>query len=137
MSITRKKILNHRQLKMLGEHKYYAEDSSLLDPSFQLYWNSVVELMPMWVAPNLITLTGLIINVVTTLFVMWYSPDCMSEVSISSSFSTFWWFYFTHNLDCNLALECVDSVLSVVTLSPISEVSLLHDFVRNCLGKAQ
>ncbi|XKL66012.1 hypothetical protein PGB90_009432 [Kerria lacca] len=80
MSIFKKKILNQRQLKMLGEHKYYAEDCSLLDPSLQPYWNFVVKLLPLWIAPNLITLTGLIINIVTTLFVMWYSPDCISKV---------------------------------------------------------
>lgn len=82
MSILRKKLLCHRQLKMLGEHKYYAEDCSLLDPSLQRYWNYVVELMPLWVAPNLITLTGLVVNIVTTLLVMWYSSDCKSEVRL-------------------------------------------------------
>lgn len=65
---------------MLGEHKYFSENTSFLDPMFQLYWNRVVELMPLWIAPNLITLTGLIINIVTTLCIMWYSPDCMQEV---------------------------------------------------------
>lgn len=83
MSIFRKKILNQRQLKMLGEHKYFAEDSSLLDPSLQPYWNYVVKLLPLWMAPNLITLAGLAMNIVTTLFVMWYSPDCLSEASWS------------------------------------------------------
>lgn len=81
MSVIRKKLLNHRQLKMLGDHKYYAEDSSLLDPYLQPYWNFVVKLIPMWMAPNLITLAGLVVNIVTTLFVMWYSPDCLSEVN--------------------------------------------------------
>jgi len=67
-------ILSDRELKKLKEHKYSASCSSLLDPIMQKYWNWFVTLCPMWVAPNLITMVGLVINIVTSLVLVWYCP---------------------------------------------------------------
>ncbi|ODM87815.1 Phosphatidylserine synthase 2 [Orchesella cincta] len=73
-------ILSKPQLKKLKEHKYSASSASLLDPLFQHWWNWVVKQLPLWLAPNLITISGLIVNVLTSLIVIYYSPDCQQEV---------------------------------------------------------
>ncbi|XP_069963892.1 choline/ethanolaminephosphotransferase 1 isoform X6 [Bactrocera oleae] len=75
-SITYKeRVLSAQQLKKLSEHKYACTSSSLLDPWLQPWWNWLVSMTPLWLAPNLITIIGLIVNIVTTLILVSYSPD--------------------------------------------------------------
>lgn len=80
------RILSPVQLKRLSEHKYSYESKSLLDSFLQPWWNFLVNRVPLWLAPNLITLTGLIINILTSLILIWHSPDAKSDVSISAYF---------------------------------------------------
>uniref|UniRef100_A0A1A9ZGI1 diacylglycerol cholinephosphotransferase n=1 Tax=Glossina pallidipes TaxID=7398 RepID=A0A1A9ZGI1_GLOPL len=68
------RILTTQQLKKLSEHKYQCNNASLLDPWLQPWWNCLVSKTPLWLAPNLITIVGLIVNVVTTLILVGYSP---------------------------------------------------------------
>lgn len=82
MNFYKGKVLNPTQLKRLAEHKYNSESLSLLDSVLQPWWNWLVGNIPLWVAPNFITIVGLIINIVTTLVLVWYSPDAKTEVSI-------------------------------------------------------
>ena len=73
-------VLNERQLKRLSEHKYSAQCVSILDPCFQVYWRWLVEQLPLWLAPNTITISGLVINVATSLLLIWYCPQAKGEV---------------------------------------------------------
>lgn len=75
-------ILSPTQLKKLKEHKYSASSASLFDPVLQHWWNWLVKQVPLWLAPNLITILGLIVNILTSLILIYYSPDCRSEVGI-------------------------------------------------------
>ncbi|XP_054737525.1 cholinephosphotransferase 1 isoform X4 [Anastrepha obliqua] len=78
-SITYKeRVLSAQQLKKLSEHKYACSNSSLLDPWLQPWWNWLVSMTPLWLAPNLITIIGLIVNIATTLILVSYSPDAKS-----------------------------------------------------------
>jgi len=72
-------ILSEAQLKRLKEHKYASEGSSILEHFFQPFWNFVVTLIPLWVAPNLITIFGLFLNAVTASLVILYSPQAKSD----------------------------------------------------------
>lgn len=76
------RVLSTAQLKRLNEHKYSAEGVSILEPLMQKFWRWLVEQIPTTWAPNTITSVGLIINVVTTLILVLYSPDAKQEVSI-------------------------------------------------------
>lgn len=78
---TKEKILSSGQLKKLSEHTYKCESRSLTDNYIQPFWCWLVLQTPIWLAPNLITLIGLIVNVATTLIIISYSPDSKSEVS--------------------------------------------------------
>ncbi|CAG0893323.1 unnamed protein product [Darwinula stevensoni] len=68
-------VLTPLQLKKLSEHKYNCDSKSLLDPFLQPYWNWLVKQVPVWMAPNFITISGLLVNVVTSLILFFYSPD--------------------------------------------------------------
>ncbi|XP_040200228.1 cholinephosphotransferase 1 [Rana temporaria] len=71
--------LSALQLKRLEEHKYSAQGRSVLEPLMQVYWNWLVEKVPLWVAPNTITLVGLTMNVLSTLIITYYCPTATEE----------------------------------------------------------
>ncbi|XP_063223553.1 cholinephosphotransferase 1 isoform X2 [Bacillus rossius redtenbacheri] len=79
MLFYKERILSPDQLKRLEDHKYSASNCSLLDPVLQPWWNWLVGKLPLWLAPNLITVVGLLVNILTTLILVWYSPDAKLE----------------------------------------------------------
>lgn len=66
----RQKLLSASQLKRLSDHKYSCSNVSLLDPALQVWWGWLVQQVPLWLAPNLITIVGLIVNIATTLILV-------------------------------------------------------------------
>ncbi|XP_034019073.1 cholinephosphotransferase 1 [Thalassophryne amazonica] len=66
--------LSAAQLKRLEEHKYSASGRSLLEPQCQIYWNWLVQQIPTWVAPNTLTIAGLLVNVISTVILVYYCP---------------------------------------------------------------
>jgi len=76
-----KPILSNDQIKRLQNHQYAADNNSILDPYLQPWWNYVVTLVPMWVAPNLITITGLAINMFAALLLIYHCPGAKEEIS--------------------------------------------------------
>uniref|UniRef100_A0A5S6QU23 diacylglycerol cholinephosphotransferase n=1 Tax=Trichuris muris TaxID=70415 RepID=A0A5S6QU23_TRIMR len=69
-------MLSQVQLKRLLEHKYSAQDESLLSQLFMnKFWNAVVNHFPLWVSPNALTVSGLLLNIASTVILVWYSPD--------------------------------------------------------------
>lgn len=79
-------VLSDAQLRRLGEHKYSSSGSTLLDPLMQRFWNWFVTKVPLSIAPNVLTVTGLIVNAVTTLILILCSPDAKHEVCIGIAF---------------------------------------------------
>lgn len=63
-------VLNEQQLKRLKEHKYASEGITLFDPFMQEFWKWLVEFCPLWVAPNLVTIVGLALNIGTSVLLM-------------------------------------------------------------------
>ncbi|XP_055628829.1 cholinephosphotransferase 1 isoform X4 [Toxorhynchites rutilus septentrionalis] len=79
MKFYKQKLLQPAQLKKLGDHKYSCSNVSMLDPFLQPWWCWLVGKVPLWLAPNLITIVGLIINIVTTLILIYFSPNGREE----------------------------------------------------------
>jgi len=75
------RVLSDAQLKKLKTHKYSVTSSSFLDSFLQPWWNWLVLQVPIWLAPNLITIVGLAINILTSLILVYYSPNCKEDVS--------------------------------------------------------
>jgi len=72
-------ILTKSQTRKLQQHKYNSLSISYADAFMQPWWNFVVGLMPMWIAPNLITIIGLAVNVFTSLIHLYYCPTATEE----------------------------------------------------------
>ncbi|KAL5108995.1 Cholinephosphotransferase 1 [Taenia crassiceps] len=54
--------LRPEQLQTIKEHRYASRGSSISERYFQVFWCSLVPFIPKCIAPNTLTLTGLIIN---------------------------------------------------------------------------
>lgn len=72
--------LSAAQLRRLEEHRYSAAGVSLLEPPLQIYWTWLLQWIPLWMAPNSITLLGLAVNLLTTLVLISYCPTATEEV---------------------------------------------------------
>lgn len=71
--------LSAAQLKRLEEHKYSASGRSLFEPACQIYWNWLVQQIPTTIAPNTLTIIGLVVNIVTTVVLVYYCPSSTEE----------------------------------------------------------
>ena len=75
-----KPLLTHTQLERLKEHKYNAHGTSFSEVFMQPYWKWLVTKVPLWVAPNLLTFIGLLINLFTTIPVAWTDMNAEGKV---------------------------------------------------------
>lgn len=73
-------VLNEKQLKRLKEHAYSSSGNTFLDPYMQVWWEWVVQHLPHWLAPNCMTLAGLLVVIVTTILFIFYSPDAKQDM---------------------------------------------------------
>lgn len=72
--------LSPAQLKRLEQHRYSSAGRSLLEPWLQPYWGWLVEQVPLGLAPNAITLGGLLLNCLTALPLIAYCPSATEQV---------------------------------------------------------
>ncbi|XP_076860543.1 choline/ethanolaminephosphotransferase 1a [Brachyhypopomus gauderio] len=71
--------LSWQQLEGLKEHRYSSTGTSLLEPVMQPFWCWLVQQMPLWMAPNLITIVGLATNAITTLILVYHCPTATEQ----------------------------------------------------------
>jgi phosphatidylglycerophosphate synthase len=81
-------VLTEQQLKRLKEHKYASEGITLFDPFMQVFWKWLVQYCPLWVAPNLVTIVGLALNIGTSVLLMIETNGAKEECSR-------WIYFFT------------------------------------------
>jgi len=92
-------ILTDSQLQRLFQHKYNSSGHTLLDPIMQKFWEWFTSKLPYWLAPNLMTLIGLIINVITTIILVLYSPDAKRNVRLTPFFFSQFFFVTVFNIN--------------------------------------
>ena len=73
-------VLTEQQLTRLKEHKYASEGTTLFDPLMQEFWKWLVQYCPLWVAPNLLTIVGLAVNIGTSVLLMIETNGAKEEV---------------------------------------------------------
>nr|QZD35611.1 CDP-ethanolamine:1, 2-diacylglycerol ethanolaminephosphotransferase [Lobosphaera incisa]QZD35612.1 CDP-ethanolamine:1, 2-diacylglycerol ethanolaminephosphotransferase [Lobosphaera incisa] len=110
--------LSARALKGLKQYQYKPGGYTKLDDLHQPFWNWAVTLFPMWVAPNLITLTGIGGLVVAYLLTAVYSPELSGEMPR--------WVYFLNGFAClaYMHLDCLDGKQArrTKTSSPLGQL---------------
>ena len=73
------KFLNEQDLSNLDVYEYHGGEYSFLDNILNPFWLKVAYSFPTWFAPNLITLTGLIINITAALLLVMNDPKLIGE----------------------------------------------------------
>lgn len=73
-------VLSAVQLRGIKDHKYSAQGVSICDSLLQPFWCWLVKRVPLWVAPNLLTFVGLVVNVATSVPIIVADPNCLGEV---------------------------------------------------------
>lgn len=67
-------FLSEEDLRNLDLYEYHGGEYSYIDNFLNPFWYKVAYAFPNWFAPNLITLTGLIVNIIAALLVAVYDP---------------------------------------------------------------
>ena len=80
-----KAVLSPTQLHRLKEHRYQVEGTPFLEFYIRFFWTWLVEYIPLWVAPNLLTLAGLTINFLMGLLVVIQDPNAAGKVRCTTS----------------------------------------------------
>ena len=81
--VRRSSQLSPPQLERLKRHQYCSKGRSLSEIFMQPYWRWLVTKVPLWVAPNLLTFVGLVLNMLTTMPVA--LGDMNMEGAVSNS----------------------------------------------------
>lgn len=79
MDIKPVNFLSEEDLINLDLYEYHSGEYSFIDNLLNPFWQKVAYAFPNWFAPNLITLTGLVINIVAALMVALYDPMLTGE----------------------------------------------------------
>lgn len=134
------KYLSLRALEGLAGYQYKSGGLTWMDHVHNPMWNAAVERLPMWLAPNLITLTGTMFVVTAYLFSVFYQPEFQGE---ELPRWVYWYFGLAVLLYVNL--DCMDGKQArrTGTSSPLGQLfdhgcdalslHLLLDTVRTSL----
>ena len=112
--------LPEENLRYLREYKYNAVDRSLLSRYIlNHYWTAVAELMPPWLAPNMITTIGFMFIYANIALLVWYMPD------MKGPGPSWLYFSFAFGLWAYQTMDNVDGkqARKTGTSSPLGEVS--------------
>eukprot|EP00164_Ancoracysta_twista_P001454 GFYU01001894.1.p1 GENE.GFYU01001894.1~~GFYU01001894.1.p1 ORF type:complete len:399 (-),score=101.14 GFYU01001894.1:39-1133(-) len=86
-------FISAQGLEAIANHKYVSGGYSWLDNKFNPFWVACVELLPMWLAPNLVTLIGLLCVISSYAVIMVHAPTlteaCPSWVYFFCAFAQF------------------------------------------------
>ena len=74
-------MLSAESLEHLKSHKYQTTGYTVLDTKvFNPFWEAFVKMMPMWLAPNLVTVIGLICMIMSYGVMAWYDITFTQQV---------------------------------------------------------
>ena len=113
-----KEVLTPYQLNRLKDHQYRSEGISLVEHYvLRHFWNWLVERVPLWVAPNLITFTGFCFTVGTALLMVLQDLNAEGKVCVCllDGFYHIWNFSFS-KLSCILYTHILASFPSLLCL---------------------
>ncbi|KAH3676170.1 hypothetical protein WICMUC_002192 [Wickerhamomyces mucosus] len=84
-------FLPFENLPALKEYKYQSEDRSLTTKYvLKPFWDQFSKLFPLWMAPNVVTLLGLVFVIINVITVFYYDPYLISDQPT--------WCYFSYAL---------------------------------------
>ena len=74
------KYLRESDLKSLDVYKYHGADYTFIENLLNPFWTWFASFFPDWMAPNMITFVGLLINVSASILVVGLTPIVVSAI---------------------------------------------------------
>lgn len=110
--------LREKNLEAIRRHKYTCVGESMLEPMLRPWWRLVGSAMPISVAPNTITLTGLTVLVTATILVAIFSQE------FSTTLPPWVNIYAAVALFCYQTMDAIDGMQArrLGLVSPLGEV---------------
>ncbi|KAI9222539.1 CDP-alcohol phosphatidyltransferase-domain-containing protein [Blastocladiella britannica] len=100
---TKTRYIPAELLPNLHKYTYAGADHSLVSKYIlQPYWNWLITLVPMWMAPNLVTLIGFGFIVANLCLTLWFSPD------LTEPLPRWCYFFFGIGLFLYQSLDAID-----------------------------
>lgn len=94
-------VLSVRERANIATYEYKSGRYTVIDAGLNVFWNFVAEQLPMWLAPNLVTLTGLVLNFLSTAALVYHAPHLVELAPA--------WCYILAAV-CLLAYQTLDGV---------------------------
>jgi ethanolaminephosphotransferase len=98
----RYKYLSEKALLGLKNYKYKSGEYSTMDKVMTPFWNKAVEVLPMWMAPNLVTLIGFIAIVLAACQYLPY------DLSLTKSFEPWCYAFSALSIFIYQTLDAID-----------------------------
>ena len=103
--------LSQEALSNLKKYKYQSGEYSFMDNILTPFWNKIVNYLPLWLAPNLVTFIGLLITIISCLL---YLP---SDLTLTESFHPFYYLFSALSLFIYQTLDAIDGKQARRTMS--------------------
>ncbi|KAE9023246.1 hypothetical protein PR002_g11758 [Phytophthora rubi] len=88
-------MLGKKALEGIAAYKYKAGSYTYLDNVLNHFWTASVQLLPIWMAPNLVTMIGTVVMMFTTVVQLYFAPHfseiCPTWVYILSALGLFFY----------------------------------------------
>jgi len=75
-------FINKEGLKAIQEHKYVSGSYTFIDNAMTPWWNFVAGFIPHSIAPNMVTLIGLIINISGVAVFLYHDTTQTKEIPL-------------------------------------------------------
>ena len=99
MSFFKRNYLSNQALTNLKNYKYVSGEYSIMDHVLTPFWNASVKLLPMWLAPNVVTLIGTIGLILQVFMYLPYDMALEKDFSPICYYITAFSFFFYQTLD--------------------------------------
>ncbi|XP_064510084.1 ethanolaminephosphotransferase 1-like isoform X5 [Pseudopipra pipra] len=103
------RYVSGRQLDGFRQYKYSAVDTNPLSVYImQPIWNKIIKIVPLWIAPNLLTFSGFVMILFNYFLISFYDWDYTASGSSPGLVPTWVWLFSAFTTFCAYALDSID-----------------------------
>ncbi|RMC15437.1 hypothetical protein DUI87_07628 [Hirundo rustica rustica] len=103
------RYVSGRQLHGFRHYKYSAVDTNPLSVYImQPIWNKIIKIVPLWIAPNLLTFSGFVMILFNYFLISFYDWDYTASGTSPGLVPTWVWLFSAFTTFCAYALDSID-----------------------------
>ncbi|GAB0182493.1 ethanolaminephosphotransferase 1 [Grus japonensis] len=103
------RYVSGRQLDGFRQYKYSAVDTNPLSVYImQPIWNKIIKIVPLWIAPNLLTFSGFVMILFNYFLISFYDWDYTASGTSPGLVPTWVWLFSAFTTFCAYTLDSID-----------------------------